>query len=297
VQVLRRRHGVNGTRLDKLSSGNYLRIRATRQRRHKENTMPRTLVVTGSASGIGRATKDLLASRGDTVIGVDLRDADITVDLTTADGRDRLVEEVRRISGGMIDGVLAIAGLSAPIPATVGVNYFGMVATLEGLRPLLEGSNAPRAVGVASMASLHPADDELVELLLAGDEQAALERSAVLAADPATGHQIYSSSKQAFARWIRRNAPTPAWAGADIPLNAIAPGVIVTAMTEPLLATEEGREQIRQSVPMPLGGFAGADVPAKLLAWLVSEENSHLCGQVVFVDGGSDAVIRGDSTW
>jgi len=36
---------------------------------------------------------------------------------------------------------------------------------------------------------------------------------------------------------------------------------------------------------------------AHLLAWLGSEENTHLCGQVVFVDGGSDAVIRGDSIW
>jgi len=29
----------------------------------------------------------------------------------------------------------------------------------------------------------------------------------------------------------------------------------------------------------------------------VSEENTHLCGQVIFIDGGSDVVIRGDSTW
>ena len=50
-------------------------------------------------------------------------------------------------------------------------------------------------------------------------------------------------------------------------------------------------------VPMPLNGiFQPRDV-AYLLAWLTSEENAHLCGQVVFIDGGSDAVIRGDSTW
>ena len=48
---------------------------------------------------------------------------------------------------------------------------------------------------------------------------------------------------------------------------------------------------------MPLHGYMQAEVPARLLAWLVSEENTHLCGQLVFVDGGSDAVIRGDSTW
>lgn len=40
--------------------------------------MTRTYLVTGSASGIGAATTELLSSRGHKVIGVDLRDADIT---------------------------------------------------------------------------------------------------------------------------------------------------------------------------------------------------------------------------
>ncbi|TBN57948.1 SDR family oxidoreductase [Glaciihabitans arcticus] len=259
--------------------------------------MSRTIVVTGAASGIGKTTAELLQSRGDTVIGVDLKGTDVNVDLTTPEGRTALVDQVRELSGGSIDGILAVAGLAHPIPATVGVNFFGMVATLEGLRPLLAGSDAPRAAGVASMASLHPSDDELVAAMTAGDEAAALARAEVLAGDGATGQLIYGSTKKAFAQWIRRNAPTDDWAAAGIPLNAIAPGVIVTPMTAPLLETEEGREQIRAGVPMPLNGFAEAIVPARLLAWLVSEENSHLCGQVVFIDGGSDAVIRGDSTW
>jgi len=259
--------------------------------------MARTFVVTGAASGIGKTTAELLQSRGETVIGVDLRGTDVNVDLTTAEGRTALVEQVREKSGGKIDGILAIAGLAHPIPATVGVNYFGMVATLEGLRPLLEGSDAPRAAGVASMASLNPVDDELVAAMTAGDEAAALARAEILAGDESTGYLIYGSTKKAFAQWIRRTAPTDDWAAAGIPLNAIAPGVIVTPMTAPLLETEEGREQIRAGVPMPLNGFAEPIVPARLLAWLVSEENSHLCGQVVFIDGGSDVVIRGDSTW
>jgi len=48
---------------------------------------------------------------------------------------------------------------------------------------------------------------------------------------------------------------------------------------------------------MPLNGIADAVVVARLLAWLNSAENTHLCGQIVYVDGGSDAVIRGDSVW
>lgn len=260
--------------------------------------MGRTCVVTGSASGIGKATMELLCSRGDDVIGVDLHDADVNVDLTTADGRARLVSEATKLSGGKLDVVLAIAGLAHPIPATVGVNYFGMVATLEGLRPLLTRSSAPRAAGISSMASLMPADDELVNLCLAGDEPAALARGAELAKDPATtGQLIYASTKIAFARWIRRNAASPAWAGASIPLNAIAPGIIATPMTADMIATPEATKALLQMVPMPLNGIAQPIVVARLLAWLTSEENSHLCGQVVFVDGGSDVVIRGDSTW
>ena len=53
----------------------------------KVEAMSRTYVVTGAASGIGKATRELLLERGHTVIGVDIRDADVTVDLSTAEGR------------------------------------------------------------------------------------------------------------------------------------------------------------------------------------------------------------------
>ena len=260
--------------------------------------MARTYVVTGSASGIGKATLELLQERGHRVIGVDIHDADVVVDLTTAEGRAAMVDGVTAQSGGRIDGILAVAGLAHPIPATVAVNYFGMVATLEGLRPLLAGSDAPRAVGVASMASLMPTDDELVGLLGAGDEAGAMARAEVLAVDPATtGQLIYGSTKKAFCLWIRRHAATPEWAGAGIPLNAVAPGIIDTPMVADYIATPESTEAILQMVPMPLNGIAQPRSVATLLAWLTSEENTHLCGQCVFIDGGSDAVLRGDSTW
>ncbi|WP_448061380.1 SDR family oxidoreductase [Cellulomonas hominis] len=256
----------------------------------------RTIVITGTASGIGRATKDLLESRGDRVIGVDLRDADVAVDLTTGEGRTTLVERVTELSGGHLDAVLAVAGLALPSPATIAVNVFGALATLDGLRPLLAGSDAPRAAFVSSIATLQPADPELVELCLAGDETAALDRAASLA-DAGDGALIYASSKIALTRWMRRVAAAPEWAGAGIPLNAVAPGIVETAMTADLLATAEQREQLSALVPMPLNGYMGPEAPAALLAWLVGPENTHVCGQCIFIDGGTDVVLRGDSTW
>lgn len=260
--------------------------------------MTRINVVTGAASGIGLATTRLLEARGERVITIDLRDADVKVDLTSEDDRRRMTDEVRALSGGRVDAVVAVAGLAAPIPATAAVNYFGMVATLENLRPLLAESESPRAVGVASFASVTPNDPDLVAAFRAGDEEAALRRAGELAVEPmGTGMLIYPSSKAAFAAWVRRNAVLPEWAGAGIPLNAIAPGVVATPMMAEALASAEGREIVAAAVPAPLNGFATAEVPARLLAWLVSSENTHLCGQVVFVDGGSDATLRGDTVW
>lgn len=260
--------------------------------------MSRIYLITGAASGIGAAAASLLSSQGHRVIGVDLKNADINVDLTTAEGRSTMVEQARELTGGRLDGVIANAGISAPIAATAQVNYFGAVATLEGLRPLLSESDAPRAVATASMSSLQTADDELVQAMLDGDEEAAVARATVLEeSGPATGNQIYASSKQALARWIRRTAPTPEWAGAGIPLNAIAPGVVISPMTEQLTNNPEGRALLDKMVPMPLNGWMPAQSAAELLAWLISPLNTHLCGQVIFIDGGSDAVLRGDSTW
>jgi len=260
--------------------------------------MSRTYVVTGAASGIGRATAELITERGHRVIGVDLHDADVTVDLSTAEGRTELVSKVTELSGGKIDAIIANAGLAKPVALTVAINYFGTVATLTGLRPLLAGSPAPRAVTTASMASLFPPDDALLEALLAGNEKKALARGAELeAAGRDAANLIYGTTKRALVRWIRRNAATPDWAGAGIPLNAVAPGVVETPMTASFTGSEEARAAILQMVPMPLNGiFQPRDV-GYLLAFLTSEENAHLCGQVVFIDGGSDVVMRGDSAW
>ncbi|MCL2482493.1 MAG: SDR family oxidoreductase [Propionibacteriaceae bacterium] len=255
--------------------------------------MSRTCVVTGAASGIGQATANLLRSRGETVIGVDMHDTDVIADLSTPDGLAEMVTSVEKASGGSIDAVYGIAGVAHDTSLAVKVNFFGMVGTLTGLRPILAKSSAPRAQAIASMASITDHDEELVEAMLAFDREGAVARADAIAGQ----NLIYGSTKRAFARWIRRNAATPDWAGASIPLNAVAPGVIRTPMTADMIATQEAETELLKTVPMPLNGIAGPNVVAELLTWLGSPANTHLCGQVIFIDGGSDVVIRGDSTW
>lgn len=260
--------------------------------------MARTTVVTGAASGIGAATAALLRARGETVIGVDLAGSDVNADLTTAEGRRALVDGVARLADGPVDAVVANAGSAAPAPFTVSVNYFGAVATLEGLRPLMADSPAPRAVITSSMASFHPNDGELIAAMLDGDEDAALARAqALVDAGEESAQLIYASTKNAINRWMRTVAPTEEWAGAGIPVNAVGPGVIETPMTEGFTSTAEGREMLAQMVPMPLGGYGSAEEVAELIAFLASPANSMTTGQVVFIDAGADAVLRGPTAF
>lgn len=258
--------------------------------------MSRTYLVTGAASGIGKAAAALLRSQGHTVIGADLEDGDICADLSTNEGRVRLVTRARELTGGRLDAVIACAGIAHFDPLTIKVNHFGAVATLDGLRPLLRAGTAPRALVIGSVDSVHPTDPAIVDAALADDEEAATAASRA-AVDRGEGHLVYSSSKAAVSRWIRRSAVTEDWAGAGIPLNAVGPGVIITPMTQPLLDDPDMLKLVEQGVPMPLHGHARPEQIAPLIAWLTSPENTHVTGQVVFADGGADAVLRGDRTW
>lgn len=260
--------------------------------------MARTYIVTGAGSGIGRATVAIIRERGDRAVGVDLKDADVLADLGTPDGRRAAAMQAVGVAAGDVDGVIACAGVSLPNATTVKVNYFGVVEFLEAVRPALAGSASPRAAVVSSMASLQNVDDALVEAMLAGDEDEAVRIGSALAEQGfGPGYLNYPSSKRALSRWVRRASISADWAGAHIPLNAVAPGTVTTPMTAELLGTTEGTELVDASVPMPLNYHQGPEVIAKLLLWLTSEENTHCAGQTIYCDGGADASLRGDDVW
>lgn len=259
--------------------------------------MERTCVVTGAASGIGAATARRLRGAGCRVIISDLHDADVIADLATLSGRAALVEGVARLSGGRIDAVVANAG-GGPPATSVQLNFFGAVATLEGLRPLLAASTAPRVAAVSSIASMRPGAGALAEICLAGDEAAAIDaaRRRLAAgiqhpdglAPPGTqaALDIYGGAKQALQRWCRRAAAGPDWAAAGIALNVVALGFYDTPAAAYVLANAASRASINAIIPLK-GSFPGRpDEAAALLAWCVSRENSQMIGQIMFADGG-----------
>ncbi len=271
--------------------------------------MMTTLLITGAANGIGKATAELAQARGIRVIRSDLHEGDVSADLSTPEGRLKLVAGVGDIVPEGIDGVVTCAGLLISDTTSASLNYFGSVGVLEGLRPLLLKSATPRAVLVSSrMAYSDAADPALVEFYLAGNEGAARERAADLAARVAAQTEsrlvnqrtplgIYASSKVAIARWTRRAAVSPNWAGSGIIVNAVAPGFIETEAGRALLEHPVRSQVVRDMHPQSIGRYGRPEEVAELLLWLASPANSLMVGQVLCIDGGTEALERGERLW
>jgi len=247
--------------------------------------------VSGGASGIGAAIVVTLRERGDEVIVVDIRDADIEADLSTADGCRQAVVELEGRAPDGLDGLVACAGLGPVVrPASLitRVNFFGSQRLVDGARELVARKRGS-VVMISSNSAPMDSDDEYVAALLELDE----ERACAIADRIGDGHTAYAGSKKAITRWMRRGAA--AWAADGMRINAVAPGITSTPLTDSAYADETLgpiMKDFGESVPVGRLGVP-ADI-AGAVAFLLSEQAQFVCGSVLFVDGGHDAMLRPD---
>lgn len=243
-------------------------------------------VLTGGATGIGAAIKAALLADQNEVITLDIRDGDYDVDLGDAEARAQVIAQVKA-DHPTLDGIITCAGVASHFPDTgkiLSINYWGTIDIVLGLRETL--TQGGRIVLISSNSAPQCTRPELVDAMLSGDESTALEL-----ARSASGHDCYSGSKQAVAKWMRRQAPDFARAGINI--NAVAPGYIETPMTQAVAESTEYGDAIKQfvaSIPLGRPGLP-ADI-AHLVQFLLSEKASFIAGTTIFADGAHDALFR-----
>lgn len=249
-----------------------------------------TYAMTGGATGIGAAIKQRLREEGHRVIVVDIKDADIIADLSHRDGRQAAIEAIREAAADGLDGLITCAGLGSNVPnrqLITQVNYFGTVELIAGLRASLAARRGA-VVLISSNSAPMNKSPEFVNLLLSGAAAEALSFSETIETQ-----EVYSGTKRAVAHWMRRNAAD--YAAAGIRMNAVAPGYTQTPMTEQVENDPTYGPAIKDFMASIPVGFPGKpEDQAAATSFLLSPEARFICGSVLFVDGGHDAVFRPD---
>ena len=225
-------------------------------------------IVTGAASGIGKATVELFRSEGATVIGADLSDgADVCVDAGDEAQVKALVEQVARDHGGL-DIVFANAGVSGGFASIaeqsaedwaeiLRVNLIGPFLAIKYAAPLMAKRGGGSIVCTASVAGLRSG----------------------------AGGAAYSASKAGVINLVQTAAQQ--LSGSGIRVNAICPGLIETGMTQPIYDTARASgQQNRLGELNPLKRGGEPDEIAHAALFLASDESSYVNGAALVVDGG-----------
>ena len=223
-------------------------------------------IVTGAASGIGKASVELFREHGATVVGADIGEgADEQADAgdeTTVRG---LVEQVIR-QHGRLDIFFANAGVSGGMAtlseqteedwaAILRINLIGCALAIKYAAPAMGGSGS--IICTASVAGLRSG----------------------------AGGAAYSASKAGVINLVQNACQQ--LAGSGIRVNAICPGLIETGMTSAMYeaARERGQgHRIGELNPLRRGGEPIEIARAAL--FLASDESSYVNGHALVVDGG-----------
>jgi len=239
--------------------------------------MAEHVIVTGAASGIGRATARRLLADGRPVLAVD-RDA-AGLEALAADGAETLAADVtdaaqrRRIAGAVEP-----AGL---------VNAAGVIRLLPIDDVVEDDWDAVMAVNARALFFL---TQEVGRRL--GDGGAVVNVASGAGKTGSTVEAaVYSASKAAVLSMTRTFAH--AWAKRGVRVNAVCPGVIETPMNDVVLddiaaARGIGRDEIERAraAAIPMGRTAPPEEVASVIAFLLSADASYMTGQGVNVTGG-----------
>lgn len=240
----------------------------------------KSVVVTGAASGIGRATAMLFADEGAQVLAVDLSEA---VEDTAA-GHPAITARRANASNeadveAMIAAIVNQHGRLDVLCANAGI-HGGMAGLLDQRAAEWEQVLRVNLVG-SFLAIQHGA-----KAMLADKTPGAIICTASVAGlRSGAGGPAYSASKAGVINLVQIAAQE--LGGTGIRVNAVCPGLVESGMTQPLYdaARAKGREdQIGQLNPLRRGGEP-IEI-ARAIAFLASDDASYVNGHALVVDAG-----------
>jgi meso-butanediol dehydrogenase/(S,S)-butanediol dehydrogenase/diacetyl reductase len=247
-------------------------------------------VITGAASGIGRATAILFAREGAKLVLSDIHEEGLkeTLKLTKKEGGEAIIkrtnvaieEEVKGLidlallTYSQIDILCNNAGVTGQIAnleeqakedwcKVYEVNVLGAVFTTKHVAKHMQQRKSGAIVNTASVAGMRSG----------------------------AGGNAYSASKAALINFTQTAACD--LGGYNVRVNAVCPGLIETGMTKPIfdLAREKGKTN-KLGSRCELGRYGRPEEVANAILFLASDKSSYITGQALPVDGGNTASLN-----
>ncbi len=236
----------------------------------------KSVVITGAASGMGRAAAERLAKGGWRVLAVDCNAdnlawtqgtaiASLVADVSSEADNARIAAEADRLFGGL-DAAIFNAGIvgggaidvmtTEAMRRVFDINLVGPILGIRACLPLLRRRENPAIVVTASTMGL------------GGDSE----------------NWAYGAAKHGLVGLVKSLSRELGWEG--IRINALCPGLTETGMTS--MMKDVAPEQHRAvAAGVPLQRWAQPDEQAAVMEFLISPASSYVNGHALAVDGGA----------
>lgn len=259
----------------------------------------KTIVVTGAASGIGRACAVEAARAGAAVLVADRhtdaagetarsiraeggRAESFAVDVTDARRCEAMADHAAQVFGG-VDCLIAAAGISAAALPGDPADHDGSAAGLDW------STDVWRRVLEVNLDGLMYCNRAVARHMIAGGRGGSIVNIASISAAWASGNaSAYSVSKAGA--WMLTKTLSIEFAKHGIRVNAVGPGFTETPMTAATRGNDAARDDIVERTP--LRRFGKPEEIAAPALFLASDAASFVTGSILYADGGFNAYSR-----
>ena len=247
-------------------------------------------IITGAASGIGRAAAVLFAREGASLVLADMQEDKLeeTLAMVKSDGGQGVARKTNVAVEEEVKGLVDLA-VETFHRIDIVCNNAGITGQYTGPEEW-DGEDWQSVYAVNVLGGVYMIK-HAAKHLIESKNGAIVNTASVAGIRSGAGGNAYSASKAALINFTKTAACD--LGGFNVRVNAVCPGLIETGMTKPVFdyARDKGKES-KLGSRCELRRYGRPEEVAQAILFLASDEASYITGQAIPVDGGNTASLN-----